>query len=77
MIKTVVCAMSCVKQKASGNLPYNAGSSAGCFVVTSIDEIEGQGWADLPVQDVRDMCICICICIPDSLHCTAETNTTL
>ena len=33
-IKTVVCTMSCVKQIASQNILYNAGSSAGCFVVT-------------------------------------------
>ena len=33
-VKTVVCAMSCVKQIAGGNILYKAGSSAGCFVVT-------------------------------------------
>ena len=35
--------------------------------------IGGEGWAGREVQEGGD----ICIHIGDSLHCTAETNTTL
>ena len=56
-----------VKEIASGKLLYSTGSSAQCCVMTLLGGIRGQ------IDEGED----ICKCVADSLHCTAETNTTL
>ena len=55
--------LPCVKQIASGQLPYSTGSSALCSVMTRRG---GMLWGGD-----------ICIHTADLLCCTAETNTTL
>ena len=60
--------LPCVKQIASGKLLYSTGSSVWCSVMT-----ERGGMVGRDVQEGGD----ICIYVADSLHCTAETNTTL
>ena len=54
----------CVQQIAGGKLLYSTGSSAQCSVMTNRGGREAQEEGD------------ICTHIADSLHCTAETNTT-
>ena len=60
--------LPCVKWIASGNLLYSTGSSAWCSVTT---QMGGRGRGE--VREGGD----VCIHTADSLHCTAETNTTL
>ena len=55
----------CVKQMASGKLLESTGSSAWCSVMTSRDGKESQEGGGN------------CILTPESLRCTAATNTTL
>ena len=62
--------LPCVKQIAGGNLLYSTGSSAQCSVTTYMGD---GGWGGREVQEGGDRCIHMA----DSLHCTAETNTTL
>ena len=67
-----ICALPCVKQIASGNLLCSAGSSARCSIMTYLGGWDGGG-CGREVQEGGE----ICIHTADSLHCTAETNTTL
>ena len=60
--------LPCVKQRAGGEAAYGTGGGwALCGVWTG-----GMGVARRDFHEGRDMCVCIA----DSLHCTAETNTT-
>ena len=63
-----VCAVSCTKQIASGNLLYSTGSSARCSLVTSRGGMGGGG-----VQKEGTTCIHVA----GLLHCAAETSTAL
>ena len=60
--------LPCVKQIASGNVLYSTGSSAQCSVMTQMWGEKGEGGPR--ERDYRHT-------YADSLHCTAETNTTL
>ena len=69
-IRIDIYTLPCVKYRASGNLLYSSGSSAWCSVMTYMVGLRVGGWRK--VQEGGD----ICIHIADSLHFTAETNTT-
>ena len=69
--ETHIYTLPCVKQIASGKLLYSTGSSAQCSVMTQRGG-EGDG-GGREAQEGGD----ICIYMADSLHCTAETITTL
>ena len=60
-----------VLNRVSGKLPYHTRSSARRSLMTWSCGLRGGGGKE--VQEERD----ICIHIADSLHCTAEKNTTL
>ena len=60
--------LPCVKQTASGKLPYNTGSSAWCSVMTW-----GEMGGGREAQEGGD----ICIHMADSSCCAAEINTIL
>ena len=63
-MRTALC------KSASGNLLYSAGSLAQRSV-TVLERQDGEvGWEE--AEEGRDLCIHI----TESLHCTAETNTT-
>ena len=65
-----LCALPFLKQIASGNLLYNAGSSPQCSW-----RPRWVGWESggRKIQERGDACLHIA----DSLHCTAEVDTTL
>ena len=63
-----ICSLPCIKQLASGDLPYSAGSSARCPEMTWRGGIVGR-----EVQERGD----ICTLMADSLRCIAKTSTIL
>ena len=66
-----LCMLLYIKQKNSKDLLYNTGNSTQYSVMTEKGGLRGGGRETGPKEGG------ICIHIADSLHCTAETNTTL
>ena len=65
-----LCILPCVKQIATGKLPYSPRSSVRCSVMTGRGRIGVRGKEAHEGGDIG-------ILIADSCRCTAETNTTL